>query len=136
MKQIEINIQLDPVTDGPIFFDKKVKNKSKQALIIGTNGEYRTVDESEVYEILNRMALAGESDFVGKTDFLMLFHGKNVLVTGGSKFVVGSVLIVKAAPKGISSLDTEEIEQAKLEFQSRLVTLSGSGIQFSAYELG
>ena len=138
MKQIEINIQLDPVTDGPNFLPEKVTNKSKKALVIGTNGEYRLIDEDEVYEIFDRMTMAmvSESDFMGKTDFLAVFNAKKVLSTGGAKFVVGSVLIVKAVREGITLLDTGEIEQAKTEFQSRLVTLCGSGIQFSAYELG
>ena len=136
MKQIEINIQLDPVTDGPNFLPEKVTNKSKQALVIGTNGEYRNIDENEVYEIFNRMAMVSESDFMGKTDFLAVFNAKKVLSTGGAKFVVGSVLIVKGVREGIALLGAEEIEQAKTEFQSRLVTLCGSGIQFLAYELG
>ena len=139
MKQIEINIQLDPVTDGPNFLPEKVTNESKKALVIGTNGEYRLIGEEEVYEIFDRMAAAmvSESDFMGKTDFLAVFNAKKVLSTGGAKFVVGSVLIVKGTREGIALLlDEEEIEQAKTEFQSRLVTLCGSGIQFSAYELG
>lgn len=139
MKQIEINIQLDPVTDGPNFLPEKVTNESKKALVIGTNGEYRLIGEEEVYEIFDRMAAAmvSESDFMGNTDFLAVFNAKKVLSTGGAKFVVGSVLIVKGTREGIALLlDEEEIEQAKTEFQSRLVTLCGSGIQFSAYELG
>ena len=139
MKQIEINIQLDPVTDGPNFLPEKVTNESKKALVIGTNGEYRLIGEEEVYEIFDRMAAAmvSESDFMGNTDFLAVFNAKKVLNTGGAKFVVGSVLIVKGTREGIALLlDEEEIEQAKTEFQSRLVTLCGSGIQFSAYELG
>lgn len=138
MKQIEINIQLDPVTDGPNFLPEKVTNESKKALVIGTNGEYRLIDEDEVYEIFDRltMTMVSESDFMGKTDFLAVFNAKKVLSTGCAKFVVGSVLIVKSVREGITLLDAEEIEQAKTEFQSRLVTLCGSGIQFSAYELG
>ena len=44
-------------------------------------------------------------------------------------------MIVKGSAKGIELLDEEEIEQAKKEFESRLATLCGSGIQFSAYEI-
>lgn len=136
MNKIEINIQLDPVTDGASFMPDKVVNKSRQGLVIGTNGEYRTIDEAEVYEILDRLAKVSESDYMGKTSFLAVFNAKKVLSTGGARFVVGSVLIIKGIREGIALLDTEEIEQAKEEFESRLVTLCGSGIQFSAYELG
>ena len=136
MNKIEINIQLDPVTDGASYMPDKVINKSRQGLVIGTNGEYRTIDEAEVYEILDRLAKVSESDYMGKTSFLAVFNAKKVLSTGGARFVVGSVLIIKGIREGIALLDTEEIEQAKEEFESRLVTLCGSGIQFSAYELG
>lgn len=136
MNKIEINIQLDPVTDGASYMPDKVINKSRQGLVIGTNGEYRTIDEAEVYEILDRLAEVSESDYMGKTSFLAVFNAKKVLTTGGARFVVGSVLIIKGVREGIALLDAEEMEQAKAEFESRLVTLCGSGIQFSAYELG
>ena len=39
MKNIEINIQLDPVEDGISWTPKKVKQECKYALVIGTNGK-------------------------------------------------------------------------------------------------
>ena len=54
MKNIEINIQLDPVEDGISWTPKKVKQECKYALVIGTNGKYRLIDENEAVDILER----------------------------------------------------------------------------------
>ena len=43
MKNIEINIQLDPVNDGVNSCPANVKMKGRGALVIGTNGNYRFV---------------------------------------------------------------------------------------------
>ena len=136
MKAIDINIQLDPVEDGASFIPDEVRRKDKGALIIGTNGEYRIAGEEEAYELLDRLAMNGVSDYMGKTDYIVVFNAKKVLCVSGTKFVVGSVMIVKGTDKGLKFLDDEEIEEAKAEFESRLVVLCGSGIQFSAYEIG
>ena len=136
MNKIEINIQLDPVNDGASFFPEKVVNKSKQGVVIGTNSEYRMVEEAEVYQILEQLGQVSDSDYMGKTSFLAVFNAKKVLSTGTSKFLVGSMLVVKGGRNGIELLNAEEVEKVKVEFESRLVTLCGSGTQFSAYELG
>lgn len=136
MKEIEINIQLDPVEDGAIVIPKQVVREDKGALIIGTNGEYRFAKEAEVYEILDRLGMNCAADYMGMTDYMTVFNSKKVLNTGGSQFVVGSVMIVKGTERGIELLNEVEVEEAKIEFESRLAVLCGGGIQFSAYEIG
>ena len=44
MKKIEVKIALDPVNDGAEIKDINLIRKNEGALIIGTNGESRTVD--------------------------------------------------------------------------------------------
>ncbi len=136
MKEIEINIQLDPVEDGAIMIPKQVSREDKGALIIGTNGEYRFAKEAEAYEILDRLGMNCAADYMGKTDYMTIFNAKKVLSTGESQFVVGSVMIIKGTERGIEFLNEAEAEEAKIEFESRLAVLCGSGIQFSAYEIG
>lgn len=136
MKAIEISILLNPVEDGASFIPDKVRRKDKGALVIGTNGEYRIAEEEEAYELLDRLAVNCASDYMGMTDYLVVFNAKKVLCVSGTKFVVGSVMIIKGTERGLEFLDEEEIEEAKAEFESRLAVLSGSGIQFSAYEIG
>jgi len=136
MKEIEINIQLDPVEDGAIVIPKQVNREDKGALIIGTNGECRFAKEAEAYEILDRLGMNCAADYMGKTDYMTIFNAKKVLSTGESQFVVGSVMIIKGTERGIEFLNKAEAEEAKIEFESRLAVLCGSGIQFSAYEIG
>lgn len=136
MKTIEIDIQLDPVKDGASWIPDKMTIQGRGALIIGTNGQYRFAGEEEAMELFDRLGTCSESAYMGKTNFLMVYNSKKVLSTGDSRFLVGSSMIVKGTRNGVEFMDESEIEAAKVEFESRLATLCGSGIQFSAYEIG
>lgn len=135
MNTIKINIQLDPVKDGVGIIPGRVIRQCKKALIIGTNGEYRLADEEEAYDIIDRLSANSTSDYMGKTNFLVIYNAKKVLAVSGSQYIAGSFIIVKGTAKGIELLNDEEVEDAKNEFMSRLAVLCGSGIQFSAYEI-
>lgn len=136
MQTIEISIQLDPTMDGISWVPKKVKLEGKHALIIGTNGKYRVIEEDEAISIIDKLSGNCRSDYMGKSTFLVVFNANKVIKTGGAQFIAGSVLIIKAGKNGIAFLDDEEIETAKAEFAARLVTLCADGIDFSAYEIG
>ena len=72
MQTVDINIQLDPATDGIICSFEKVKPEDRNALIIGTNGNYRIVDEEEALSILSRMDGFGRSEYMGKIILILL----------------------------------------------------------------
>mgnify|MGYP003292010592 CR=1 FL=1 len=135
MQNIEINIQLDPVEDGISWTPKKVKQEGKYALVIGTNGKYRLIDESEAVEILDRLSSNITSDYMGHTGFFVVCNKNKIIRTGDSRFIAGSVLIVKAGKSGTDLLTEEEVEKAKAEFACRLATLCADGMEFSAYEM-
>ncbi len=135
MQTVEINIQLDPLVDGINQVPSKIKLEGKSALVIGTNGKYRVVEEEEAESILDRLSGNCRSNCLEHTDFLVVCNGKKIIITGDSKYVVGSVLIVKAGKNGVDYLTDEEVEQAKTEFITRLVTLCADGVEFSAYEM-
>ena len=135
MKNIEINIQLDPVEDGISWIPKKVKQEGKYALVIGTNGKYRLIDENEAVDILERFEGGCDSDYMGHTGFIVICNRKKIIRTGDSRFIAGSVLIVKAGKHGTDLLTEEEIDRAKAEFACRLAILCADGIEFSAYEM-
>ena len=65
----------------------------------------------------------------------MVCNKKKIIRTGDSRFIAGSVLIVKAGKNGTDLLTVEEVEKAKAEFACRLATLCADGIEFSAYEM-
>lgn len=136
MQTVDINIQLDPATDGIICSFEKVKPEDRNALIIGTNGNYRIVDEEEALSILSRMDGFGRSEYMGSTHFLVVFNAGKVIKAGDGEYIAGSVLILKSGKRGIAFMTEEEIEKAKKEFASRIVTLCADGTSFSAYEIG
>ena len=78
MREIEISIQLNPVEDGTSFIPDRVIRKDKGALIIGTNGEFRVAEEEEAYELLDRLAVNCASDYMGRTEYLVIFNAKNI----------------------------------------------------------
>ena len=136
MKNIEINIALDPVNDGVNSCPANVKMKGRGALVIGTNGNYRFVDEEEAVEILDKLSGCCETDYIGKTNYLIVYNSKKVIKTFEGRLFVGSVLIVKGSHSGMEFISEEEVDTVINEFASRMATLCSGDMQFSAYEIG
>lgn len=135
MQTVEISIRLDPTSDGINWIPKKIKMEGKHALVIGTNGKFRIVEEDEAASILDKLSGNCISEYMGHTEFLLVCTAKKIIKTGEARFIAGSVLIVKAGRNGIDLLTDEEIDAAKTEFAARLVTLCADGMEFSAYEM-
>lgn len=135
MKNIDITIQLDPVNDGVSSIPANVKMKGRGALVIGTNGNYRFIDEDEAVEILDKLSGNCGTDYMGKNNYLVVYNSKKVIKAIEGRFIVGSVLIVKGTDKGIEFLEEDEINTVINEFASRMATLCSGDMQFSAYEI-
>ncbi len=135
MKNIDITIQLDPVNDGVSSIPANIKMKGRGALVIGTNGNYRFIDEDEAVEILDRLSGSCGTDYIGKNNYLAVYNSKKVIKAIEGRFIVGSVLIVKGTDKGIEFLEEDEINTVINEFASRMATLCSGDMQFSAYEI-
>lgn len=135
MKNIDITIQLDPVNDGVSSIPANVKMKGRGAIVIGTNGNYRFIDEDEAVEILDRLSGSCGTDYMGKNNYLVVYNSKKVIKAIEGRFIVGSVLIVKGTDKGIEFLEEDEINTVINEFASRMATLCSGDMQFSAYEI-
>lgn len=136
VQTMNINIALDPVKDGFYWEQKQTCPKEKHALIIGTNGKYRVIGEQEVTEIWGRLNGYYHMDYMGHKVFLVICNSKKIIRVGEAKFFVGSVLVMKGSKERAEFLTDEEVEYAKMEFTSRLVTLCADGMEFSAYEIG
>jgi len=136
MEKIEINIKLDPIRDGMNIIPDKISRNDRYALIIGTNGNFRVVDEDEGYRIIDGLSDVSESDYLGKSIYLAVFNANKVMKIGCGKFLVGSAIVIKAGMNGIDMLSAEEVEEAKKEFTGRLATLVADGQHIPAYEVG
>lgn len=135
MNTMEISIALDPVNDGAVLVETKIKRKDEGALIIATNGEKRIADVSETREILDKLNEVGHGEYMGNTIFLMMINGNKVINFGTGKCFIGSALIMKFDGKGLAFLSGDEFDRAAAEFESRLITIVADGQEFSAYEL-
>ena len=72
---------------------------------------------------------------MGNTPYMVIInYSKTFNLTTGTYFI-GSAMIMKGDENGLSMLTEDEYDTASKEFTSRLVTLTGNGQDYSAYEL-
>lgn len=135
MDTLDIKIELDPLNDGAVLKELKIKRKDEGALIIATNGESRIVDVHEAQEILNKLNEVGHGEYMGNSDFLAMMNANKIINLSGGKCFIGSVIIMKYDGRGLAMLVGDEFERAAAEFKSRLITIVCEGQEFSAYEL-
>lgn len=135
MKKIEVKIALDPVNDGAEIKDINLIRKNEGALIIGTNGESRTVDALEANSILDKLSSVGHGEYLGNSDYIAMFNGDKIINFGTGRCFIGSAIILKYAHEKLSLLVDEDFKEAAREFESRLITIVGDGQEFSALEL-
>ena len=97
MKDLEIRINLDPVNDKIINFP--VRNnpgdgrniKNQKGIVIGTDGNYRTVDADEVDSIMVALGDNGIAKSISE-DYVMLFSAESIINAEFTRYLVGSVL--------------------------------------------
>lgn len=135
MKKIEVKIALDPVNDGAEIKDINLIRKNEGALIIGTNGESRTVDALEANSILDKLSSVGHGEYLGNSDYIAMFNGDKIISFGTGRCFIGSAIILKYAHEKLSLLVDEDFKEAAKEFESRLIKIVGDGQEFSALEL-
>ena len=135
MDTLDINIALDPINDGAVIKETRLKRKDEGALIIATNGESRIVDAYEAQDILDKLNEIGHGAYMGNSDYIAMMNGDKIINFGTGKCFVGSAIVMKFDGRTLSMLVGDEFEKAAAEFRSRLITLVCEGQEFSAYEL-
>ena len=135
MDTMEINIALDPINDGAVMKETRLKRKDEGALIVATNGESRIVDAYEAQDILDKLNEIGHGEYMGNSDYIAMMNGDKIINFGTGKCFVGSAIVMKFDGRTLSMLVGDEFEKAAAEFRSRLITLVCEGQEFSAYEL-
>ena len=120
MKEIDIIIQLNPLTDGVVMTKKEdMGREDKHALIIGTNGKYRLVLLQEAKEILYSLKDESASFILGSSDYLL-----------------GSMLVMRMQEDKLCMMSNEEIAQVQELIGNRMETMISDDQTFSALELG
>ena len=141
MKELDIRINLDPVNDKILNFPvrnnpgdgKNVKNQ--KGVVIGTDYSYRTVDEDEANRIMSALGDNGIAKSISE-DYVMLFSAESVINAEFTRYLVGSVLVLKIGDDSrIKDLTDFDIDMMRTFFETDLVTLTYGKEKFDAYPL-
>ena len=137
MKEIDIIIQLDPLTDGVVMTKKEdMGREDKHALIIGTNGKYRLVSLQEAKEILYSLKDESASFILGSSDYLVIYNAGKAVSINEADYLVGSMLVMRMQEDQLCMMTNEEIAQVQDLIGNRMETMVSDGQTFSALELG
>ena len=141
MEDLMIRIELDPVNDKIVNFPVRNNSgdgkdiKNVKALVIGTNGEYRTVDTDEMEKIM----IALETKSLAKSlsdDYVMMYSAESVINAEFTRYLVGSVLVMKIGKDSkFKDLTDFDIDMMRTFFEMNLVTLTYGREKFDAYPL-
>ena len=109
--------------------------KNVKAIIIGTNGAYRTIDTDEMDKIM----VALDEKSLAKSlsdDYVMLFSKDGIINAEFTRYLVGSVLIMKIGKDSrFKDLTDFDIDMMRTFFENDLVTLIYGKAKFDAYPL-
>ena len=137
MKEIDIRIQLNPLTDGVVMTKKEdMGREDKHALIIGTNGKYRLVSLQEAKEILYSLKDESASFILGSSDYLVIYNAGKAVSINEADYLVGSMLVMRMQEDQLCMMTNEEIAQVQDLIGNRMETMVSDGQTFSALELG
>ena len=137
MKEIDIRIQLNPLTDGVVMTKKEdMGREDKHALIIGTNGKYRLVSLQEAKEILYSLKDESASFILGSSDYLVIYNAGKAVSINEADYLVGSMLVMRMQEDKLCMMSNEEIAQVQDLIDNRMETMVSDGQTFSALELG
>lgn len=131
----EIEINLDPVTDGFVEAERQKNEVSEHAFIIATNGDKRFADMDEVKEILKRLESKGASILIGNGKYMVIFNDDKTFEQMTGKFLVGSMLVMTIEDDVLSLIPDDELEVVMDLLESRMVTMVNDGERFSALEI-
>ena len=136
MKEIDIRIQLNPLTDGVVMTKKEdMGREDKHALIIGTNGKYRLVSLQEAKEILYSLKDESASFILGSSDYLVIYNAGKSVSINEADYLVGSMLVMRMQEDKLCMMSNEEIAQVQDLIDNRMETMVSDGQTFSALEL-
>lgn len=135
MKKLQLKIELDPVSDGATVTSDDPLSKVEGALVIATNGEERIVDSDEANEILERLTGKSTCEYLGGTDYLMIYNRDKVINAEDGRYFLGSAIVFKGTIRGIEMISGDDYSVASLEFNSRLITLKAGEEYFRAFPI-
>ena len=134
MELAQIKITLNPAKDGLFSMAGEYKLNDRRGVVIGTNGAYRIVNGDEVNKIFDELGTNSQSTCVG--DYVGVYDAGKLIYPGGSKCLVGSMLVIACdGPTVAKAITEEEVAKMYNEFMSRMVSISVGNESFVAYQI-
>lgn len=141
MEDLKIRIELDPINDGIVQFPDNSKEafgedvKNRKAIVIGTDGNFRTIGTEELDSIIDGLGDDSMAESLSE-DYVMCFSEKSVINAEFTRYLVGSVVVVKVGRDSrVKPLTDFDIEMMRVFFEMGLITLTYGKDKFDAYPL-
>lgn len=137
---IEVKFNLDPINDGieiskenPNTEETEARDIEGECIVMATNGDCDIVGLDTAIAIMQKLGDDTLADFIGKTPYALACNKKKVLTIDGTKYLIGSALIVNL--KNGIVMDEDDMYEAMNQFESRFVELKlGPDTTVIAYE--
>lgn len=132
-----IRIDLDPVTDGIVQGRKIIPftgdiREDRNDVIIGTNGEMKTITHDEALQIFGRMGDKHRSLFLGDQEYIAFFNPEKTFEVDGSDYLAGSALVMKVDGYDFVPMTEDDIDDAVSYFEERLGIFKAGDLKFAA----
>lgn len=134
METIQIIIQIEAGTEGVKLLPEKPICQEKYAIAIDASGRVDLVDGEKAMELMDAFGDNCTSDMIGNSDYIMVYDADSEIVAGANKFLQGACIIMKN-DNGLQCMNEEEIEDAMVQFQSRLTRVKMGMFCMTVYEL-
>lgn len=138
MSDVRIDIMLDPVKDGLVFEEEREKSCVEKDLyvpVIATDGQTRLIRPMEFYEFIDKLGNDLGILWIDDGRYMVFYSEKKTLKVDGSKYFVGSFMVVKGELKAMKPLTEEEIHHVQSILESRMTELRAGWLTFSALEV-
>ena len=138
MNDVKINITLDPLKDGLVMQDHGKKVLLERELhypIIGTDGQMRLLKPRESVDILCKLNGDFGSLSIGGGKYLVLYNATKSFLVEGSKYFVGSFVVMKNEHQKLTPLTDEEICHVQDILENHMAVLRAGELTFSALEI-
>ena len=106
--------------------------EDRNDVIIGTNGEMKTITHDEALQIFGRMGDNHRSLFLGDQEYIAFFNPEKTFEVDGSDYLAGSALVMKVDGYDFIPMNEDDIDDAVSYFEERLGIFKAGDLKFAA----
>ena len=134
-----INIKLNPITDGYQGKLENVRSTTGYFLVVGTNFEHKVISDKEYCEYASQMSGYANQKIID--NYLITFDDRQTIEVDGCFYFIGSFLVMKLRERPeheaiMEIFDPEAIEQFKEDIAGHFAELIIDGEPVEALVCG